>query len=86
MRDGMNGAVNGAGAEIQIELRFIRSGRAHRGDQIIDAVAPAGADRHDADLEPLAQLFHIHMVPAAVDLIHHVQRDDHRLLQLHQLQ
>ena len=84
---GMNGTVNLSLAEVQIYCLFsIPNLLFHHTDQLIDPLIFACGDRHDRTAQMLTQRMHINAVSTRRHLVHHIQRNHHRLLQLHQLQ
>ena len=85
--NGMNSTVNLSLTEVQIHcLLSIPNLFFHHTDQLIDSLILACRNRHDRTAQMRTQLIHIDAVSAGCHLVHHIQRNHHRLLQLHQLQ
>ena len=83
----MNGLVNLACAKVQMRRRNFMF---RRMDQLIcllpDPFILTGRNGYDWNSQELTQFLDMNGVPAGAHLIHHIQSNDHRLSQLHQLQ
>ena len=82
----VDGAVHFSLAEIQPRQCFVTLESFDYGvQQVRDALAFGSRDWNDRDAQLLRQLFDVDSVAAGAYLVHHVQRKDHRDVQLHQL-
>ena len=85
--DRVDGAVDSALAEVHfLGGLFVVDGLDDDVQQVGDAFPFGGGDRDDRDTQPLRELFDVDAVAAGAHLVHHIQRQDHRDVQLHQLQ
>ena len=87
MGDGVDGTVYFSLTEVQLLGRLLFLDRLDDDvQQVRDAFSLGSRDRNNRNAQRIGQLFDMDAVAAGTDLIHHVESQNHRDVQLHQLQ